>query len=243
MAVRGVSLPLSVLLAHCRVPCCPAAAAAAVLKRTRAVCTASPCAPSAEATWPVSRAQLRWRSEEGEVHNPKAAALHRKLLACFKGGHLRRLTVVGCLAHSALSSQLAAFGSLRHLELRHTAAEEGCCGLHDSCLARQLLDRVEEEQLLPPGLQSLSLRLPQLPHPPLLLEDLADFSALTALELGGVSTVDDVDDPTEDLACLTSLRRLVLRAEVGGCVGGGGSGGRCRGANSCLQTAAAMLLS
>lgn len=125
---------------------------------------------------------------------------------------------MGCLAHSALSSQLAAFRSLRHLELRHTAAEEGCCGLHDSCLARQLLDRVEEEQLLPPGLQSLSLRLPQLPHPPLLLEDLGDFSALTALELGGVSTVDDIDDPTEDLACLTSLRRLVLHADVRGAV-------------------------
>ncbi|PRW58292.1 hypothetical protein C2E21_2809 [Chlorella sorokiniana] len=156
-------------------------------------------------------------SEGDEVPaDPKQVALHRKLLACFKGGRLRRLTIIGCLAHSALSSQLATFSGLQHVELRHTSAEEGCCGLGDGCLAGELMDRVEAEELLPAGLQSFSLRLSQLPHPALLLGDLESCSALTALELGGVSTM-EYEDSLDDLAGLTSLRRLVLRAEILAC--------------------------
>lgn len=164
--------------------------------------------PIAHSTQPHTLSQSHKR--RGEYQEPEAAALHRKLLRCFKG-RLRRLTVVGCIGYPAL----AACRSLTHIELRHTAADADCCSLGASCCVQRLLERDwEEDPTLPEGLQALSVRAPYLDNLGALLDDAVDLSALTALELGhGVGDM-DFDDMAEELAGLTSLHRLVLRAEV-----------------------------
>lgn len=121
--------------------------------------------------------------------------------------------MVGCLAHGVLAGPVAACTSLSHLELRHTAADVSVCD-QPSCCLEELLEPGEDVLRLPAGLESLSLRLPTLAEPGPLLEALADdMPQLRALELGGLWHVQYAED-LEALGALTSLRRLVLRAEV-----------------------------